>query len=61
MVDAHVSGACGAIREGSSPSFDRFIIAFQPNTSGLEQIGKFASCEQARKSLLRQIYYCFST
>ena len=22
MVDAHVSGACGAIREGSSPSFD---------------------------------------
>ena len=37
MVDAHVSGACGAIREGSSPSFDRFIIAFQPNTSGLEQ------------------------
>lgn len=36
MVDAHVSGACGAIREGSSPSFDislpnpltKAIIAF---------------------------------
>ncbi len=26
MVDAHVSGACGAIREGSSPSFDIYTF-----------------------------------
>lgn len=26
MVDAHVSGACEAIHEGSSPSFDIFTL-----------------------------------
>ena len=26
MVDTHVSGACGAIRGGSSPPVDKFLV-----------------------------------
>ncbi len=46
MVDAHVSGACGAIREGSSPSFDRFLLSFN---NMLRDLNKLASLPLASK------------
>ena len=41
MVDTHVSGACGAIRGGSSPPVDKFLVLYKTFNGGLEH-GKSA-------------------